>query len=1096
MERFSRENPTEVTKPEPDPLMEILAKKGIDYETRTLKKFKKSYSHVVEITTKQDFNKSVNDTVIAMKAGADIIYQAALQNENLYGYSDFLIKIEGKSHFGDYSYEVCDTKLARSAKPEYILQLTAYSEMLSQIQKFQPRELHILLGDETKQSYIVNDYINYYRHFLNQFLNFHNDFNPKKRPLPQAWEKLGVWEDYANEILMELDHLSFVAGISHNQITKLAEAKITTMAALANAKPNAGPESMAIETFDKLRRQAFLQKQTKKLGKTQYEIRQLETSGSYGLQKLPPVDKADVYFDMEGFPLGNEPLEYLFGAIYIKNSKPTFTDWWALTKADEKVAFEKWIDWIYQRWVQNPNMHIYHYAAYETTAMKRLMGLYVTREFEIDQLLRHNVFIDLYQIVREGLIVGEESYSIKKLEGLYQFKRKSDVKNASDSVIQFAQWMELQDGDSHQTSTILKEIRDYNEEDCVSTLALTEWLRTVQNSNKIKYLSENKNNPDIERSKHATQELAERLLATLPKDKQKEEIQKILALAVGYHRREDKPQWWDYFRRLDTLPTDLVDDLNCLAHCKVVKADAKTVQIKFDPTQETKLNIEDIFCLHHDASIKGEVSTIDFINGAAEIELTKIVELPKFITLIPQQPLNKAAIEKAISIIAETWFTNKKKSDLSPALFDLLTRSKPRFKKKLKSTKSIIADQNNLVDESCVAAENLDASILAIQGPPGTGKTYTAAKMIISLMAQGKKIGITSNSHKAINHLIEEVHKHLSIKNRKNYNFYKVRSKKEDEFLLNTGTLYSTSAGAFWKSKREFNLVGGTAWFFAAKDTAENVFNYLFIEEAGQFSLASAIACQRAAPNLVLLGDQMQLEQPIQGAHPEEIKASVLGYYLQGLAAVPDDMGIFLAQSRRMRPEVCQFISEAIYDNKLASHPTTKKYQLEIPLKPPINKDRGILFIPVHHQGNTQGSDEEVAAISEIIKHFKKAKVSDPNGARSFHLDDCLFVAPYNLQVGKLKQSLGAAAKVGSVDLFQGQEAPIVILSMCSSDAESTSRGLSFLLSKNRINVALSRAKTLAIVVASPKLAEARVTSISNMALLNIFCKILENETT
>lgn len=277
--------------------------------------------------------------------------------------------------------------------------------------------------------------------------------------------------------------------------------------------------------------------------------------------------------------------------------------------------------------------------------------------------------------------------------------------------------------------------------------------------------------------------------------------------------------------------------------------------------------------------------------------------------------------------------------------------------------------------------------------------------------------------------------------------------------------------------------------------TSNSRLDYLLVDEAGQVSVANLIGMVPTARNLVLIGDQMQLGQPIQGFHPGESGGSILEYLLQDNATIPEEMGVFLGTTWRLHPALCAFISATVYDGRLRAATQTRHRVVKVPPSARrVTKEAGLLFVPVDHLGNTQGSEEEVAIIEELVRELIGREVTDVRGhvRKRLGLEDILFVAPYNLQVRKLSAALGPQARVGSVDKFQGQEASVVIISMCSSDGESSPRGLEFVLNKNRLNVALSRAQSLAIVVGSPRLATSRCTSLPQMTLLNLFCRLME----
>jgi uncharacterized protein len=394
------------------------------------------------------------------------------------------------------------------------------------------------------------------------------------------------------------------------------------------------------------------------------------------------------------------------------------------------------------------------------------------------------------------------------------------------------------------------------------------------------------------------------------------------------------------------------------------------------------------------------------------------------------------------------------------------------------------------LDQIIKAIVNLDNSYLPIQGPPGAGKTYTGKHVIAELLRQGKKVGISSNSHKAINNLLLGTVKYSA---EKSINAFFGCTKATDDELEELGV-------SILKNKDIINhcdgacVIGTTAWGFSRDDLKEQ-FDYLFVDEAGQVSVANLIAMSRATKNIILMGDQMQLGQPAQGIHPGESGLSTLDYLLHHTPTIPEDRGVFLETTYRMHSSVNQFISDAIYEGKLHAHPDNDVQTIQVPdgYRGGLNKDAGLVFLPVEHEGNTQASDEEIQAIQTAVDDLIGRKFTDKSGSsRPISLDDMLFVAPYNFQVNKLREALGDDAKVGSVDKFQGQEAPIVFFSMCASDANDSPRGIDFLFDRNRINVAISRAQSLAIIVANPDLANASANNIEQQRKINTFCQIIQ----
>ena len=294
------------------------------------------------------------------------------------------------------------------------------------------------------------------------------------------------------------------------------------------------------------------------------------------------------------------------------------------------------------------------------------------------------------------------------------------------------------------------------------------------------------------------------------------------------------------------------------------------------------------------------------------------------------------------------------------------------------------------------------------------------------------------------------------------------------------------------------NVFAGTAWVFT--DEKAPVLDVIFIDEAGQMSLANAVGVSTAAKSLVLVGDPQQLAQPGKGSHPlmpEEATelypfgatASALQHVLKNNETVPDDEGIFLDVTQRLHPEICKFISEAMYNGRLENAPHCNKRSI---IMATGAHESGIRWCPVEHEGNKMYSTEEVDAIKNIVSQFVGSSVINKSGeVRTLSEADIMIVAPYNSQVNDLKVAL-PDCQVGTVDKFQGLESPIVILSLTASSSEDVPRGMDFLYSTNRFNVAVSRAKTLCIVVGSPRLLAARCNSVRQLQLVNVLCRYVQ----
>jgi uncharacterized protein len=464
------------------------------------------------------------------------------------------------------------------------------------------------------------------------------------------------------------------------------------------------------------------------------------------------------------------------------------------------------------------------------------------------------------------------------------------------------------------------------------------------------------------------------------------------------------------------------------------------------------------------------------------------LEPPSLITLLPDEYINPDPMPQAITHVAAAYESRHLNHC---AILDFLTRAKPRIKNHHGGAMAPSHDPTEKLQQIIQVIINLDNSYLTIQGPPGTGKTYTAKHVIAELVKLGAKIGITSNSHKAINHLLLQTEECC-----RQHNIHGIFAcTKETDIVLPSANILLLKNADLINHVSSSCVLGTTAWGFARDDMVDQL-DYLFIDEAGQVSVANLVAMSRCAKNLVIMGDQMQLGQPLQGTHPAESGLSILDYLLHETPTIANDMGIFLETTYRMHSAINQFISQYIYDNQLTSHAGNDVRVVKVPdhYLGKLDKEAGIIFIPVVHESNSYASDEEVNEIKLLANQLLGRTLIEKSGnARLVTWNDMLFVTPYNYQVKKLKTALGDRARVGSVDKFQGQEAAIVFLSMCASDANESTRGIDFLFDKHRMNVAISRAQSLAIIVANPNLSNTTVNRVEQLQLVNLFNALREN---
>jgi predicted RecB family nuclease len=1110
MNRYSLIHAVEST--EVDPLLDVLCQLGDRHEKEYLLSLEQAGIEVYKIDSRGGYTA----TIAAMKAGAPYIYQAALRGGNWIGFADFLIRVNEPSDLGAWSYIPLECKLALNPKPYFVIQACAYCELLGAIQGRQPDRFALLLGDRQLQYFDRADYSYYVAQLRLDFLAMMTRFDPNQRPIPTIADH-GSWQKVADQDLLDRDHLSLVANISRSQIRRLEADGVNSISQLAELDRPVSKLKTAIR--ERLVSQAQLQCEARS-GDPTYRLLPVDpASPDRGLGGLPPASKLDIFFDMEGYPLGESGgLEYLFGATVCDGNTLKFQDWWAHDRASEGRAFEAFIDWVIDRWHRDPNLHIYHYAPYEPTALKRLMGRHGTREAELDALLRGKVFVDLYRVVSQGLQVGEPAYSIKNLERFYGRQRAGDVATAQDSVIQYFQWQQVRDGDRPEDSAILASIRDYNREDCDSTYELACWLRTLQTESGIRYCSQPIdppelgpiNNPDDQLSIDILEianelEIAEDSSLKIP-EILPPSIQRLLAHLLNFHRRESRPFWWQRYLWMGMDERDLYDETDCWAGLirtdrpvfdkpskkASSKAASQCYEYQFDPEQDCQLkeatscwfSPEDIIKNCKIEAIDRDQNYLTLAIGPSHQDKAERGrpnwQPPGRLNLIDCTYIDTKSIAQAIAETVQIW---RDSGQLQPALADFLARRSPRFKPVDIAYLPISGDAEAQLQGTIAAVSALDNSALCIQGPPGSGKTYTASQLILELLKQGKTIAISANSHAVILNLLERAQRSC-IRNQVSVKIAKVQTKKPDNPI--PGIDYGTSID---KLKGDYQLVGATVFQLCK---VVDRFDYLFIDEAGQMSIANFVAMARCARNLVLMGDPMQLEQPIQGTHPGESGQSALGYLLQGRATIPPDLGIFLRTSYRMHPSLCRFISEGIYEGRLDAHPDTVTHEIKSSSQDALVQS-GLYFLPIDHQDNTKESAEEVEAIAQLVNRLTGLDYCSDRGSKSGQIgrDDILIVAPYNAQVNRLTERLGDRARIGTVDRFQGQEAPIVILSMCTSSLDQAPRGLEFLLNRNRLNVAISRGQCAAIVVANPQLASAHCTTLEQMIQINLFCKLL-----
>ena len=1090
---------TPIPRAEDDESAELIQQKGIAHEASYLAAIKANGSRVAEIGETGDPQALADDTIAAMREGYDTIFQASFLSGPFYGRADFLRRVERASRLGGYSYEIIDTKLARRAKAKFAVQLAFYSDLLADVQGVDPLAMHVVLGDGTEIGFRVANYSRYVRQARERFLGFVSGHPNATYPEQCAHCELCAWRDACDARWKADDHLNQVAGIKRNQIERLQAAGTRSVEALARLDATQRIARIQPETIAALKAQAVLQLERRRTGTPAFETLALDPERRRGFYRLPQPDAGDVFFDMEGDPFEENGLEYLFGMRFFDGGSACFRPFWAHDRAAERVAFEAVMDFLGERLQRFPGMHVYHYAHYEPSALKRLMLLHGTREAQLDDLLRRERFVDLYKVVRESIRTSEAGLSIKDIEVFYMPPREGDVKTAGASIVHYERWRMT--GDAAE----LGKIQSYNEDDCRSTQLLRDWLlryRPVE----LPWFRGTLAQDHAGSGKAASaktiaieQRLAqyrEGLLRDMPNDvaawRAGEHLRQLVFDLLDFHRRCDKPAWWALYARRDMTEDDLIEDVECLGG--LTRSPQAPVPVKQShvhafryPEQETKLRIGKECTRTDTGQILGEIVGLDEEARRIEIKIGRQREVPQRLSIGPGQPINSDVLRNAVWRFADSLVAGDGRFT---AVRALLRKEAPILRGR-RAGSPVLAGNAGFLADAVDAVCALDDSYLFVQGPPGTGKTTTASRLIVALLRQGKRVGVTSNSHKAINNLLREVEQRAA-EQRFVFSGAKKSGRNDPESLFG-GNLVHDVYGNDDVAATNAQLMAGTAWLFADPQF-EATLDYLFVDEAGQVALANLVAMGTAARNIVLLGDQMQLGQPIQGVHPGRSGESTLEYLLDGQATVDADRGIFLGTTWRMHSDVCRFISDAVYDGRLLPEPANQNQRLVLSASAHAAlRASGIAFVPVTHDGCRQRCEPEADVVRRLFESLLAQSYVDKNGTRNpMTIEKILVVAPYNAQVNLLKSVLPQGARVGTIDKFQGQQAQVVLISLATSSGDCLPRNIEFLYDRNRLNVAVSRAKCLAIVVASPKLLHVRCNTPAQMELVNTLCWLRE----
>jgi predicted RecB family nuclease len=1135
-----------------DPTIELIAKRGIAHEARYLDDLRAAGRSVVEIVrdgSAADDGAALREaaaaTEAAMRAGADVIYQATFFDGAWRGHADFLLRVTAPSALGSWSYEVADTKLARRVKASAVLQICSYVAQLAPIQGAMPELLHVVLGgsERATESYRVADFMAYFRRVRDEFeaaVSAGPAVYPVTATYPEPVEHCDVcrWSIHCQAQRRRDDDLSLVAGISAGQRRALKDRGVATRRGLAGLQLPVSPKLPRVSqaALARVREQARIQVEGEDAQEPRHELLDPERDSDgelvpdRGFLVLPPPSSGDLFFDIEGDPFAfDDGIEYLFGVLEPaetdpqRPTEPAFHEIWSrdgagdVTRAAEKRAFEALVDLIVERLERDPGMHVYHYAAYERTALGRLAQRHATRELEVDRLLRGGVLVDLYRVVRQGIRASVESYSIKRLEPLYGLEREVELRSAGSSIVAFEAWLEGGLSENGQVGeAILREIAGYNRDDVVSNWRLRDWLED-RRSELERRLGSPVPRPgdriaeppkELGERELRVQELVAALTAGVPDEPEArsddEAARWLLAQLLGWHRREDKAFWWRFYELAGMTDEELVDEREPLGRIEHV-ADLEPVgkggllQLYRFPPQDHGLKvgravIDPAAVAKTGTRAVGTVRAIDEVLLTVTLQRTAgqlEMDLPH--SLIPSEFVDTDEQQDSLARIADWVIENGlERRGRFGAARELLRCRPPRL---VGGGATPLRKEGELpIDSAVRLGLALDETTLPIQGPPGSGKTFTAAQMIVALVRAGKKVGVTANSHRVIGNALDAIDKaarqaQLPIR-------LGQRHPADELPACVAATGYTGNAEALAAlDAGDVQVLGGTSWLWS-RDEVEGAVDVLFVDEAAQFSLANALAVAPAASSLVLLGDPQQLEQPIRGSHPPGAERSALGHVLGDRPVMPEGAGLFLDRTWRLHPDICAYTSEVFYASQLRPIPELARQQLRG--APPAD-GTGLRWHPVGHEGNAIESIEEAEIIVELVGDLLAIGptwTTSSGDVKPVTLGEIVIVAPYNAHVELIGERLAAAgfagARVGTVDKFQGQEAAVSIYAMGSSSAEEAPRGMEFLYSLNRLNVATSRARCAAIVVASPALIRVSCHSPRQMQLANALCRLVE----
>jgi uncharacterized protein len=1097
----SRVDDGRLTEPNPTfgSFARLLQIKGQLHEDECLKEYEAEGKAVYRVPAKADkesFGAWVNRVGNPMTEDHDVICQMPFICDGVRGVADFLERVQRPD--GRIGYEPVDAKLTRiDAKPGHVLQLCFYADAIKDLTGIDPEQMHILLGSKKRQSLRVNEFRPYWRRLRGQ-LAAAVDAGPDATTAPEKCTHCEFCEFYAvcDQQWRDEDSLIFIPGIRRAERDALDIGSVTTLAELGELTDDLRGIRPPRQRW--LVRQAALQVEARLAG-NQLPHELIETGEDarigHGFELMPQPDDGDVFLDFEGHPFWrpDTSLFFLFGLIERDESgKWIYRDWWAHDPMEEGQAVAKLINHLTERHRRHPGMHVYHYNHTERTALQDLTNRHGVGEAELGRLVQSEAFVDLLTVARNAIQVGAESYSLKVIERLTEYQRSHVIDKGAGAVVTYERYMsDHEQGD-------LDKIAAYNEDDVRATLAVRDWLVDHRPA-------------DLPWRQHPEEpneiltDIAEQIARFHRFDEGTPEH--LLGDLLGYWTNE----WWAYLMpKLSQCQQDTVDlldardavaALDCVgAYPRIGKRGTELrdpgMEFCFPPQQLD--GIPDInesdddkkSVLYVDEKGSWRTATVDRLDRDANLLGLHWGEKQQESGYLPTAVVLHPWVRTEVKRLALSDFGSRLLEDQSPNRVTeaLLRREPPQFRSGHGPIGGVFTET---VAEMIGWATHLDHSYVAVQGPPGTGKTHRAAHIVYALVSAGQSVGITAFSHRAIENVVAAVSE-LFVKRGHLEKLRGVRVKKK---ATREYAGFLNVKGPNDAVDKNFNVFAGSTWLFSNDKMREQPVDVLLIDEAGQMALADALAASTAARSLILLGDPLQLPQVTQASHSGGGGLSALDHILRGRVTLPDQEGVFISETWRLHPDICSFISNEIYEGKLHPHPNCERQSTVA--------GTGLRWLRAQHQGNSTTSNEEADMIVSAIEKLIGTPWTNFDGEENpLTVTDFMVLAPYNDQVRALRRHIDSNPRtkgvpVGTVDKFQGGQAAVVLFSMATSSGADMVRGADFLFSRNRLNVAISRARCLAYLVCTEELLNTRARSVDEMRLiatLNAFVEYAQSQ--